>query len=408
MFNNNFYKNMGCVQLEEHSVPAFPPPCNSRRYNQSVNSGNKVVFKRTFYSNDGIYFNLIEAASNGKVKTTPLTMAFSIGKVTFITEIGDHQIKYVHIAGGTTQPFYSIMTYEDYMNEHFYQHMKWIKRCPGCTKKQVNDLIYDQIEKAPKQTAQIYPRQGFIKLADDNYVFGVYSEELGSYAEIMSDSVKMKKLVPLYREKEEIIQRWLSIYASHPTLKFLGLTPIASKLKFLLKENGINFKQMMVVSPSSGVDEDKLKAMLYSFDTKSCPLPLLTLSEKGMLAYLSKIWDSPAVFLDNSFSDETTKIEEPIRTLIRISNGDYGEECIGRNIIAVISGNAGYIAHRISPESVIPLSTEGITLDYSNDYIRNVTNEMESLVIETILSRINDVRSLVLYLIKRLNHNESA
>ncbi|WP_294755320.1 DUF87 domain-containing protein, partial [uncultured Ruminococcus sp.] len=135
--------------------------------------------------------------------------------------------------------------------------------------------------------------------------------------------------------------------------------------------------------------------MLYSFDITNYPVPLLALSEKGMLAYLSKIWDCPAVFLDNSFSDETAKIEEPLRTLIKISSGDYGETNTGRNIIAVISHNAGYIAHRLSPESVIPLSLAGVTLDYSNDYIRNVTSDMESLVNETIISNINDVCLLV-------------
>ena len=166
-------------------------------------------------------------------------------------------------------------------------------------------------------------------------------------------------------------------------------------MQFILEENGISFKPIIAVSPSHDVNEEKLKAMLYSFDITNYPVPLLALSEKGMLAYLSKIWDCPAVFLDNSFSDETAKIEEPLRTLIKISSGDYGETNTGRNIIAVISHNAGYIAHRLSPESVIPLSLAGVTLDYSNDYIRNVTSDMESLVNETIISNINDVCLLV-------------
>ena len=36
----------------------------------------------------------------------------------------------------------------------------------------------------------------------------------------------------------------------------------------------------------------------------------------------------------------------------------------------------------------------GVTLDYSNDYIRNATSEMESLVIETIIGNVNDVSLL--------------
>ena len=343
---------------------------------------------------------MIEESSNGRAKITPLTMAFTIGNVTYIREYGDTTIKYVHIAGGTENPCSTIMPYDDYMNERFYQHLKWVKRRPGRTKKQVNDLIYDQIQKAPKSEASIFPRQGFIKIGDNEFDFGSYPENMEAYAEIMPDSVKMKKLVPLYRETKEIVQRWLRIYASHPTLKFLGLISIAEKMQFILEEKGISFKPIITVSPSTDIDEEKLKAMLYSFDIKNYPVPLLALSEKGMLAYLSKIWDSFAVFLDNSFADEAASIEEPIRALIKASRGDYGEANIGRNIIAIISRNAGYIAHRISPESVIPLSLAGVTLDYSNDYIRNVTSDMEAFVINIILRRISNIRYLASSIIK--------
>ena len=377
-------------------LPTYPlENPDSRRHDKGNGKGDEIIHKRSYYNNDGIHCCLIEESSNGKAKITPLAFAFSIGCVTYIREYGETPIKYVLIAGGTERPYSSIITYEDYMNERFYQNIKWVRRCPGRTKKQVNDLIYDQIQKAPKSEAKIYPRQGFVKVGDNDYSFGSYPEDMEAYAEIMSDSVKMKKLIPIYREAQEIVQRWLDIYASHPTLKFLGLISIAAKLKFILEENGVTFKPIIVVSPSAELDEEKLKAILYSFDVKNYPVPSLALSEKGMLAYLSNIWDSPAVFSDNSFSDETSKIEEPLRNLMKISCGDYGEANTGRNIIAVISKNAGYIAHRISPESVISLSTEGIKLDYSNEYIRNVTSDMESLVIETIISNINDVCLLV-------------
>ena len=393
--------NCALSQVEEHSVPTLIPPGNSRRYDYSNNGGNKNVFKRMFYSNDGIHFNLIEETSNGKVKTTPLTNAFSIGNVTYITEIGDTQIKYVHIAGGTERPYCSIITYEDYMNERFYQHMKWVRRCPGCTKKQVNDLLYDQIQKAPKSEANLFSRQGFIKIGDNEYTFGSYPKNMEAYAKIMSDSVKMKKLAPLYRETQEITQRWLDIYASHLNLKFIGLISIAAKLQFLLEENSVKFKPIFVVSPAGGLNEEQLKAMLYSFDIKNSPIPLLSLSEKGILSYLKNIWDSLAVFWDNSFSDEAAKIENPLRTLIKASRDDYGEECAGRSIIAIISGNAGYLARRISPESVIPLSMEGVTLDYSSAHISEVTSEMESLVVKKILSRLPEIRSLVAYVTRQ-------
>ena len=382
-----------CVSAPVPTYPLEHP--DSRRHDKGNGKCDEIIHKRSYYNNDGIYFNLIEESSNGRAKITPLTMAFTIGNVTYIREYGDTTIKYVHIAGGTENPCSTIMPYDDYMNERFYQQLKWVKRRPGRTKKQVNDLIYDQIQKAPKSEASIFPRQGFIKIGDNEYAFGSYPENMEAYADIMSDSVKMKKLTPIYRGTQEIIERWLSIYTSHPTLKFIGLASIAAKLKFILEENGISFKPIISVSPSADIDEEKLKAMLYSFDIKNYPVPLLALSEKGMLAYLSKIWDSFAIFLDNSFSDETATIEEPIKALIKASRSDYGEANIGRNIIVIISRNAGYIAHRISSESVIPLSLARVTLDYSNDYIRNATSDMESLVIETIISNINDVCLLV-------------
>ena len=399
--SRRFNSGYGLSQMGEQSAPTLTPPGNSRLYDRGNSGGNKTVCKRTFYNNDGIYFNLIEEESNGKTKITPLTMAFSIGNVTFITEIGDTQIKYVHIAGGTERPNYSIITYEDYMNERFYQNMKWVQRCPGCTKKQVNNLLYDQIQKAPKSEANIFSRQGFVKIGDNEYTFGSYPENMEAYAEIMSDSVKMKKLVPLYRGAQEIIQRWLDIYASHPNLKFIGLVSIAEKLQFLLEENSVTFKPIVVVSPAGGLNEDQLKVMLYPFNIKDYPIPLLSRSEKGILSYLRNIWDSLAVFVDNSFSDEAAKIEEPCRTLLKASRGDYGGECTGRNIIVVISRNAGYVAHRISPESVIPLSMEGITLDYSSAHISEVTSEMESLVVKNILSRLSEIRSLVAYVTRK-------
>ena len=387
-----------CVSAPVPTYPLEHP--DSRRHDKGNGKCDEIIHKRSYYNNDGIYFNLIEESSNGRAKITPLTMAFTIGNVTYIREYGDTTIKYVHIAGGTENPCSTIMPYDDYMNERFYQHLKWVKRRPGRTKKQVNDLIYDQIQKAPKSEASIFPRQGFIKIGDNEFDFGSYPENMEAYAEIMPDSVKMKKLVPLYRETKEIVQRWLRIYASHPTLKFLGLISIAEKMQFILEEKGISFKPIITVSPSTDIDEEKLKAMLYSFDIKNYPVPLLALSEKGMLAYLSKIWDSFAVFLDNSFADEAASIEEPIRALIKASRGDYGEANIGRNIIAIISRNAGYIAHRISPESVIPLSLAGVTLDYSNDYIRNVTSDMEAFVINIILRRISNIRYLASSIIK--------
>ena len=320
-----------CLSQSEANYVSTPIPTyplenpDSRRHDKGNGKGDEIIHKRSYYNNDGIHCCLIEESSNGKAKITPLAFAFSIGCVTYIREYGETPIKYVLIAGGTERPYSSIITYEDYMNERFYQNMKWVRRCPGRTKKQVNDLIYDQIQKAPKSEACIFSRQGFVKNCDNEYDFGSYPENMKAYAEIMSDSVKMKKLAPLYRGTQEIIQRWLSIYVSHPTLKFIGLLSIATKLKFLLKEKGIEFKQIIVVSPSSNIDEEKLKAMLCSFDIKNYPVPLLALSEKGMLSYLSKIWDSPAVFMDNSFSDETAKIEEPLRTLIKISSGNCDE-----------------------------------------------------------------------------------
>lgn len=398
-----------CLSQSEANYVSTPIPTyplenpDSRRHDKGNGKGDEIIHKRSYYNNDGIHCCLIEESSNGKAKITPLTRAFSIGNVTSINEIGDNKIRYFHIAGATERPYCTIMTFEDFRNERFYQHMKWVQRCPGCTKKQVNDLIYDQIQKAPKSEAYIFSRKGFVKNCDNEYDFGSYPEKMEAYAEIMSDSVKMKKLAPLYRGTQEIIQRWLSIYVSHPTLKFIGLLSITAKLKFLLKEKGIEFKQIIVVSPSSDIDEEKLKAMLYSFDIKNYPIPLLALSEKGILSYLKNIWDSLAVFCDNSFSDEVAKIEEPLRIMIKASRGDYGEECAGRSIIAIISENAGYVAHHISPENVIPLSMEGITLDYSSAYISEVTSEMESLVIETIIGNMYDVSFLSSKIVDEFN-----
>lgn len=188
------------------SIPTYPlENPDSRRHDKGNGKGDEIIHKRSYYNNDGIHCCLIEESSNGKAKITPLAFAFSIGCVTYIREYGETPIKYVLIAGGTERPYSSIITYEDYMNERFYQNMKWIRRCPGCTKKQINDLIYDQIQKAPKSEAKIYSRQGFVKVGDNDYSFGSYPEDMKAYAEIMSDSVKMKKLIPIYREAQEIV-----------------------------------------------------------------------------------------------------------------------------------------------------------------------------------------------------------
>lgn len=380
---------------------------DSRRFAVNKESTNDVILKSTYYYHDTITqtLNLVEENEKGKTKITPLTSAFSISNVTYIREIGNPNIKYVRIDSHANRHHCVFMKYDDFVNERFYQYMKWIKKCPGCTKKQFNDLVYNLIQTACKDEAEIFPRQGFIKINENDYIFGSFPENMPDYSVILSDSVKMKRLMPFYREAQEIVQRWLDIYASHPTLKFLGLISIAAKLKFILEENEVTFKPIIVVSPSAELDEEKLKAILYSFDVKNYPVPSLSLSEKGMLAYLSNIWDSPAVFSDNSFSDETAKIEESLRNLMKVSCGDYGEANTGRNIIAVISKNAGYIAHRISPESVISLSTEGIKLDYSNEYIRKVTSEMEALVIGTELRRISFVRNLASSMIEQGKDN---
>ena len=208
-----------------------------------------------------VLFNLVEGNEKGKTKITPLTSAFSINNVTYIREIGDTNIKYVSIDSQADCHHCVFMKYDDFVNERFYQYMKWIKKCPGCTNKQFNDLVYDLIQKACKDEAEIFPRQGFIKINDNDYVFGSFPENMPNYSEIMSNSVKMKRIAPIYRAPHEIIHRWLDLYSAHPTLKAIGLISLASKLKFILEENGMIFKPLLVVSPSVGVNEEKLTAM---------------------------------------------------------------------------------------------------------------------------------------------------
>ncbi len=381
--------------------------CDSRR--NDFGNSNKIVSVKTHYFYDPVTntMNCEVKKGNGKSLITPLTSGFKIGDIDDVSEIGSREIKNVIIEYFTDRKYKAFIPIDDYYNDKFHPYMEGVHRLPGCTKSQFNALCSHMVKSFPHNRIEIYPRQGFIKISTDSVAFGAYLNTSDVVSELLPDSVKMRPIFPPYRNHIGVITRWSNIFRSNNNLKQIALSAVGSLLGFILYDESVIPEQLLVISPSSDIDEEKLEAMLCFNDTKVYPIPPLEINEKKMLTYLIQIYDGMAVFKDHSFADDSLKVEESMKRIIKVLRRDYGEQSVGRNIIAIISENAAYVANRIAPEKVISLSMEGIQLGFDSEYIHTSTKEMEALVIGTIIDRLNEVRVLISSVVQAAKSNRS-
>lgn len=381
--------------------------CDSRR--NDFGNSNKIVSVKTHYFYDPVTntMNCEVKKGNGKSLITPLTPGFKIGDIDDVSEIGSREIKNVIIEYFTDRKYKAFIPIDDYYNDKFHPYMEGVHRLPGCTKSQFNALCSHMVKSFPHNRIEIYPRQGFIKISTDSVAFGAYLNTSDVVSELLPDSVKMRPIFPPYRNHIGVITRWSNIFRSNNNLKQIALSAVGSLLGFILYDESVIPEQLLVISPSSDIDEEKLEAMLCFNDTKVYPVPTLEISEKDVLNYLSQIYDGMAVFKDHSFADDSSKVEESMKRLIKVLRRDYGKQSVGRNIIAIISENAAYVANHIAPEKVISLSMEGIQLEFDSEYIHTTTKEMEALVIGTIIDRLNEVRVLISSVVQAAKSNRS-
>ena len=392
-------------------MPPFNPFSSENWYNQNYDGGNSYVspsyghaYGEPTYgyvppapditvTHESYKFDALndrwckEIANNkGKIKVTPLSGGFTITGI-FKNKAPDGDLRFVVIQYMTKGKSYTVlMPKDDFIREKFHQYLREIYRYPNCTKRQFNDLVSFLLQTVFSHDILMYPHQGFQESADGTTVFASDPPHLYIPHALISPSVARRKVYDTEQAKQDVIDRWKTFFSKNPSLMFMGYYRIGSLFQFFLRQAGIDIKQFLIAEPSQGMDKDKLTATLSTNDTVNFPVPTLGAGEDVIMTEQEYVYDGIAVYADDCFADEEKEMLAGLKSIIRIVKGEVANPELGNGLTAVISKNAAYAATRLAPENVIVVNTDGIEAEEEADTIRNITGEMDSLVIKTILS----------------------
>lgn len=315
-------------------------------------------------------------------KRTPLTNGFSILQIVVINDPVTGSVRTAEVSYCTDATYAARIPADDYINERFLKHFDHVHRLPGCTKSQANDLIGFLIAKAPTITLTVFPHQGINQLADGSIVFATNPNIPQIPQDIVSESQRVRPSLSDINTLMPLEQFWRVVDALHPVIQLLLLHRIGSLLLFWFEPIQVRPYSLLIYTPSASVSEEQLRALLSTNDTQLHRIPSIESSRNVLLKELNLVWDGIAVFTDSSLADESNKVEEPLRILIKEAGGDTGN---GRNSIALISRFAPYTAQRIAAENVLSVSMEGVTLDLDCGTIRQIVQILDTVVIQTML-----------------------
>lgn len=315
-------------------------------------------------------------------KRTPLTNGFSILQIVVINDPVTGSVRTAEVSYCTDATYAARIPADDYINERFLKHFDHVHRLPGCTKSQANDLIGFLIAKAPTITLTVFPHQGINQLADGSIVFATNPNIPQIPQDVVSESQRVRPPLSDINTLMPLEQFWRVVDALHPVIQLLLLHRIGSLLLFWFEPIQVRPYSLLIYTPSASVSEEQLRALLSTNDTQLHRIPSIESSRNVLLKELNLVWDGIAVFTDSSLADESNKVEEPLRILIKEAGGDTGN---GRNSIALISRFAPYTAQRIAAENVLSVSMEGVTLDLDCGTIRQIVQILDTVVIQTML-----------------------
>lgn len=363
--------------------------CAGRRGNVSSVVNEVTLRMGAFKTNTSVgAMTYEEINSKGKVKIIPISNKIEINYITYVYLFGKEDFEKV-VVGYTAnnQQYCVIIPAEDYYKTKFSKYFKGVTKYPGCSKALLNELIAYLIETTTNAyNFYVYPHQGWIQLNEDTMAFAALSETKGLQMIFATESVLRRKAYRINRSAEDIVGEWEEIYGTNGILRFIGLYMLTSLFRFFLDEVGVCPFQLLVISPSSELNEEKLTAMISTNDIDLYPPPVLEIGKDALIRELGYIYDGVALFVDHSFVDEADKLNSSVKLLVKAVRNDLAGIDNGRNLIAIISDNAAYTAKRYSPENVIHISTDGIQLNFDKDKIRKATEGMIALVINTILT----------------------
>lgn len=331
---------------------------------------------------------------NGSVrKRTPLTTAFSIISIIGVIDPQSGDERYVLVTYCTDTMHTVAIPADDYRNGRLIQHFKEVRRLPGCTKRQANDLLEFLIGSAPSLTMLLFPRQGFIRQNDGTVVFAVRPKAADIPQQLISESLRIRPAVLESVRPAVAGGIWKALAELPLQIKLLILLRIGSLMLFWLDLVQVRPYTVLIVSASSGLNEEQLTALLSTNDLTLHRVPSLAYTQKKLLDELSLVWDGIAVFADNYLADETAKIEAPLRMLLKAAGGDT--DC-GRNMIVLLSKYAPTVVNQIAADNVLSVSMENVALELDSDTIRKLMQQVDSLVINAMLAATESMKTELL------------
>lgn len=366
-------------------------------YNGCVPYAPDITINHETYKYDPLTDSWGKEISNNKnkVKVETLTGGFSIIRK-LENKSPDSGRRFVILEYTTKKGVYApLIPNEDYIKEKFHKYLKEIFRYPNCTKRKFDALVAFLLQSVPTQDIMMFPHQGWNETENGELDFASDPQYVNIPRSLLSPSVKRRKLFPLIHSPQEIIQKWLDIYGKNPTLQFIGYYHIGSLFQHFFRQAGLYVHQYLIVEPSEGLDDDKLKAMLATNDIDNFPVAVLSSGEDKILAELKLVFDGIALYIDDCFADEEKEMISGLKAITRAVRGEALKDDRGNGLAVVISKNASYTATRLYRDNVIVINTDGIEVETDTDAINDITGEMDTFVISVISSNLAEIVSYI-------------
>lgn len=390
--NTNYFFSYGYLQNETNYGYVMPirdvtVDQVSFKLNQLTNTWNRE------YTNN-----------KGKVKVQTLTSAFNaIGMYRNRTSSGE--LKFVVIKYFYQGKFYwKLMPGDDYIHGKYYKYLCEIFRYPNCTRSQFNTLCSFLFQTAPSYDFVLFDRQGWNEFEDGKLAFACNQPLITP--SVFTESMKRRNVVKICNSLQKCTNNWMRVYANNPTLKFFGYYRVGSLLQYFFRNEGVNIKQFLIAEPSDKINANKLAALLATGDIVNYPIPTLESKVENIIREHSLVFDGTVIYTDDLFVDEQEKLLSSLKALIRLTRQENRIND-GNGLIAIISKSAAYTAMSLSPENIILINTDEIEVEEDISTIINISSEMDSYIINTILSRPEEVKKFFADLIPNMRKNLS-
>lgn len=324
-------------------------------------------------------WNLERLSNSGKLRVQELTRFF-LPTLQEIVRDEDWQIRFVRITyQANGRQYRDISSGQDYLNRRFDKALRGITQLPGCTRRQLNDLVDWLLQTVPTVEIQSFSSPGWHTGHDGRQVYAAYDPSCDFPEKSVPQSIKRRILRPLSASPQDVVSRWKAIRADHPALHFLLNFRLTGSLKPLLRRAGVLGSQVVNVVPSKGCDEQHFVALLVTGDIEH--FPVCDLAGGDVELELAESRCGTAVFIDHSFADDQNRVSQSLKSIIRAVRGDVDEE-LRQSSVFVISTNAWLTARQINRDCVVILDTDGISLQHTAKDLHAAMSEMDTLMIQ--------------------------